>query len=87
VRHLLAFYLTYVVVKSLEGILHTFNIVVAIGSRLLYSIQKTYFTNRRHLHVTGSLSHTVHSNYEEFLLVSLPFSLEILMISAVLHSE
>jgi hypothetical protein len=52
------------------------------GLRLHYSLQKTYCTTHRHLHVTGSLPSTVHLTREEFLLVSL--SLGIWWYNAVL---
>jgi hypothetical protein len=42
---------------------------------LLYGLYKTYCTNHSHFHVTGSLPHTVHLTYEEFLLVPLSVSL------------
>lgn len=35
-----------------------------IGLRLLCSLQKTYYTDHGHLHVTGSLPHTVRLTYE-----------------------
>jgi hypothetical protein len=36
------------------------DICVSEFSRLLYGIQKTYCTDYRYLHVTGSLPHTLH---------------------------
>jgi hypothetical protein len=47
------------------------------GSRLLYGLQKIYRANYSHLHMMGSLPHTVHLTYKQFLLVSLSPSLEI----------
>jgi hypothetical protein len=49
----------------------------AVGSRLLYGLQKIYPTNHRQLRMAGYLPHTVHLTYEEFLLASLSLSLEI----------
>jgi hypothetical protein len=46
----------------------------AVGSTLLYDLQETYFTNHRHLHMTGFLPHAVHLTYKEFLLVSYSLS-------------
>jgi hypothetical protein len=49
----------------------------ALGSRLVYSHQKTCYANHRHLYVTGSVPRAVHLTYEKFLLVSLALSLGI----------
>jgi hypothetical protein len=38
-----------------------------VGSKLLYSLQKTYCINHRHLHMTQSLPHNMH--YKELLLI------------------
>jgi hypothetical protein len=44
---------------------------------LLRRLQEIDCTNHRQSHVTRALPHTVHVNYEEFLLIALPLSLEI----------